>query len=185
MSRKTQIYVCWIILALPALFIFAQYRSGEIGYGTALSLSGDIAVKLLIVTLAITPLRKLRPQIGQFWFKFRRAFGVAVFMYSCLHLAIYAAKKADASKILMEGIQPDLLTGWIALAIFSVLALTSNDLWVRRLGQTWKRLHRWSYLSAGLVIAHWVLTAFDPFSAYIHGIVLAGLLLLRGYKRTK
>jgi sulfoxide reductase heme-binding subunit YedZ len=69
--------------------------------------------------------------------------------------------------ILKEGVEPDLLTGWIALVIFLVLAITSNDKSVRVLRKNWQRLHRTVYIATGLVFAHCILTAFERQTAYI------------------
>ena len=73
-----------------------------------------------------------------------------------------------------EGLEPELATGWLAFAIFVVLAATSNDASVQTLGRTWKRLHRVVYAATILTFAHWFLAAYDATVGY----VLAGLLLL-------
>jgi sulfoxide reductase heme-binding subunit YedZ len=66
-------------------------------------------------------------------------------------------------------------TGWLAFVIFVPLALTSNDLSLRLLRRGWKSLHRFAHLAALLTLAHWVLTAFDPFLGWCHVAALAGL----------
>ena len=72
-----------------------------------------------------------------------------------------------------------MLTGWVALALFVPLAVTSNDIAVRALKQSWKRLHQLVYPAAILMFLHWVLSAFDPMTAYIHIAVLAVIELVR------
>ena len=174
------------MLSVPAIMILSAYRSDMITYGDALIISGDMAVKLLLVTLTITPLRRLFPTSSavRFLTRIRRALGVAVFGYAALHLAIYVERKADLSRIWAEAWPPDLLTGWIAFFIFLALAITSNNRSVRRLGPSWKTLHKLVYIGAGLTIAHWILTAFNPAEAYISGIILLVLMFLRLRRRS-
>jgi sulfoxide reductase heme-binding subunit YedZ len=63
--------------------------------------------------------------------------------------------------------------------IFLVLALTSNDRSVKALLRNWQRLHRTVYIAAGLVFAHWILTAFDRQTAYI---CLAAILVVESLR---
>jgi sulfoxide reductase heme-binding subunit YedZ len=109
----------------------------------------------------------------------RRAIGVASFAYAALHTVVYLEKKWGADLILTEGLKPGIATGWIALVIFLMLAITSNNLSVRRLGKTWKLLHRTVYVSALLVFAHWILTGFGPQPAYIVLLALCMVEALR------
>jgi len=118
--------------------------------------------------------------------KYRRALGVAVFAYAMLHVLIYLIYRADAARIWGEAIEPDLLTGWIALFIFAPLAYTSRNLWLRKLGKRWAALHKLIYPAAVLIGVHWILTAFDPKDACVHMsviIVLLGLRLVPTKKR--
>ena len=77
--------------------------------------------------------------------------------------------------VLSEAKAADLLTGWLALALFLPLAVTSNDVAVRAMGRAWKRLHRLVYPAAVLTFIHWALTAFDPTTAYWHIAVLVAI----------
>lgn len=171
----------WLALAAPAAWQLYAYRTGVMSYGEILHESGDLSVQLLIVTMAATPMRLLAPRAAwAAWLvKRRRDFGVATFGYAALHLAVYAVRKADLARIADEGLAPEILTGWIAMVIFTALAATSNDASMRLLKRGWKALHRWVYPAAVLALAHWVLTAFDPLLAYVHAGVLAALEALR------
>ena len=134
--------------------------------------------------MAVTPLRLMFGRRG--WIRWciqrRRYFGVASFGYAALHTVVYLIRTGAFGDILAEAAEPGLLTGWIALAIFVPLAVTSNDASVRRLRRLWKRLHRWVYAAAVLTFAHWVLTAFDPVPGLIHLGVLAALEAIRIWK---
>jgi len=136
---------------------------------------------LLIVTLAITPLRLVFPKslVVRWLLQRRRYLGVASFAYSLLHTAIYLLRKKDIGLILNEATDIGIATGWIALSIMFLLAITSNDYSVKQLKRKWKILHRTVYLIAGLSFIHWVFTAFNPNIAYINLSILAMLLSLR------
>ena len=71
------------------------------------------------------------------------------------------------------------------MGIFVPLAITSNDVSVRRLRRLWKRLHRWVYAAALLTFAHWVITAYDPTAGLIHLAVLAALEGFRLWKTNR
>jgi sulfoxide reductase heme-binding subunit YedZ len=171
----------WIVLAAPGVVLLQQYTTGALSYGEFIHWSGDISVWLLIATLAITPLRRVvRGPVSVWLGARRRDFGVATFAYAAGHLGAYLVRKAaDPILIWNEGIEPGLLTGWIALVMLLLLALTSNDASVRWLKAGWKRLHLLVYPAALLTAAHWILTAFDPLLAWIHAAAIAVLLAAR------
>jgi sulfoxide reductase heme-binding subunit YedZ len=170
----------WIVLAIPGLLILANYATGAMSYGEFIHWSGDISVWLLITALAVTPLRRIVKGGFNLWLgQRRRDIGVASFAYAAGHLGAYVMRKADAVLIIGEGLEPGLLTGWIAFAIFLPLAITSNDASARWLKAGWRRLHWFVYPAAVLTAAHWVLTAFDPTLAWIHAGIITALLALR------
>ena len=169
----------WLALALPGLWFGWQWIATpeSYGFGHAIKDSGDWAAWLLLLTLAVTPLRlAFRRARWTLWLmKRRRDFGVASFAYAAIHTAIYLVDKASLTVILDQATGWDLLTGWLALAIFLPLAITSNDQSMRAMKRGWKRLHRLVHPAAVLVFAHWALTAFDPVTAYIHIGILAAI----------
>lgn len=169
--------ILWLVLALPGLGIAIQYATDAIPYGQVIHLTGDISVELLILTLAVTPLRLAFPRAGlPLWMlKRRREFGLASFGYAAFHLVTYLWRKMDLALITREGAKVDLLTGWMAFVLFVALAVTSNDVSVRLMRRAWKTLHRLVYPAAVLALAHWLLTAFEPRDAIIHGCVLAAV----------
>lgn len=171
----------WVLLAVPAIYIVLRYWQDAISYGEIIHATGDWSVALLALALAVTPLRRVLAGGGltRWLMTHRRAFGVASFAYATLHTLTYLERKWGHGFILKEGLQPDLLTGWIALAIFLLLAATSNDRSVRALRRNWQRLHRAVYVAAGLTFAHWILTAFEPRIAYI---CLAALCLIEALR---
>lgn len=169
----------WLALALPALWFGWKWISTpeSYGFGHAIKDSGDWAAWLLLLTLAVTPLRlAFRRARWTLWLmKRRRDLGVASFAYAAIHTAIYLVDRASLAVVLEQAAGWDLLTGWLALAIFLPLAITSNDRSMRAMKRGWKRLHRLVHPAAVLVFAHWALTAFDPVTAYIHIGILAAI----------
>ena len=180
----------WLALAAPGVWILWQYATEAISYGQVIHYTGDFSVQLLIVTLAATPLRLAFPRgaLPRALMAWRRNIGVACFAYALIHLGVYLIRKAELARIISEGQEIGLLTGWIAMILLLPLALTSNDASVRAMGRAWKALHRLVYPAAALALAHWLLTAFDMTVGLIHAGVLvavetARLLLTRRRRR--
>jgi len=173
----------WLVLALPGLWILYRWSAtpAVYGYGHAIGDSGDWAAWLLMLTLAVTPLRLLFPRRSwtTWLMRRRRDFGLASFACAASHTAIYLADKASLDVVLADLGLPDILVGWLALALFVPLAATSSDIATRALGRSWKRLHRLVYPAAILTFLHWVLASFDPTTAYIHVGILAAIELVR------
>jgi sulfoxide reductase heme-binding subunit YedZ len=174
-------YLFWALLTLPGIVTLIRYLIGQTFYGEVVHFTGVFATRLLVVTLAATPLRLMFPKTRwTAWLMERRRYlGVATFGYAALHTAVYLARKGPDA--LAEAVEPGLLTGWLAFAVFAPLAITSNDWFVRRLRRAWKRLHRFVYAAAALTFAHWLLVAFDIVPGLIHLAVLAAL---EGYRVT-
>ena len=173
----------WLVLALPGAWIAGRwaFTPDDYGYGHAIGDSGDWAAWLLMATLAVTPLRlAFRKAATAIWLmRHRRDLGVASFAYAAGHTGVYAWKKASLGAILAEAGEPYLLAGWAALALFIPLAVTSNDASMRMLKRSWKTLHRLVYPAAILVFLHWIWSAFDPTTAWIHAGILAAIEAVR------
>jgi sulfoxide reductase heme-binding subunit YedZ len=119
--------------------------------------SGDWALRLLLATLAVTPLRRLGG-----WHKivrFRRMLGLFAFFYVSVHLTIYLAIDLGGfwSQLLGEIVKrPYITVGFAAWLLLIPLALTSTQGAMRRLGRNWQRLHRLAYLIALLGVLHYL-----------------------------
>ena len=173
----------WLILSLPGLWIAWRWTMTPdlYGYGHAIGDTGDWAAWLLMATLAVTPLRLIFRKRGwAIWLmRRRRDIGVASFAYALGHTLAYLVRKGSPEFVLAEFSTPYILAGWIAFALFLPLAITSNDISVRRLKRSWKRLHRLVYPAAILTFLHWVWSAFDPTTAWIHVGILAAIEIVR------
>jgi sulfoxide reductase heme-binding subunit YedZ len=175
----------WLVLAVPLLWLGNGLRIGTIYYGEFIHHSGEFAARLLLLSLAITPLRLFFSESNwPGWLLLRRRyFGVAAFLYALAHTLVYLERKLGSGLLLQEAQDFSMWTGWLALAIFVPLLLTSNDASVRWLQRTWKKLHRWVYPAALLTFMHWIFIAFDFVPGLIHFLILIILECYRIWKR--
>ena len=135
-------YSSWLVLAAPGTWMVQAYWRGTAFYGELMHWTGDIAAALLVLALAITPLRLLFPRSSApLWLVRRRRYiGVASFGYALLHALVYAQRLGTIGAVWEQATEADLLAGWLGLAIMLPLALTSNNASMRALGRGWKRL---------------------------------------------
>ncbi|MFC3674385.1 protein-methionine-sulfoxide reductase heme-binding subunit MsrQ [Ferrovibrio xuzhouensis] len=152
---------CFILLCLPALWLAAQALAGMLGarpYDEAIHQAGQWAVRLILVTLAVTPFRRLLrwPKLVML----RRQIGVAAMCYALLHLTLYTASEAwMLPKVVHEIVSRFYLTiGFVAVLGLVALGITSTDGMIRRMGgRNWQRLHRIVYVIAVLAVVHFLL----------------------------
>ena len=144
--------------------------------------TGDWTLRFLLITLAITPLRKL---LGVPWLiKFRRMLGLFAFFYACLHFTTYIwlDKFFNLHEMLADVAKRKFITvGFTAFVLLIPLAATSTAGWIRRLGgKRWQALHRLVYFSAIAGVIHYVwLVKADIREPLEYGAILAVLL---GYR---
>jgi sulfoxide reductase heme-binding subunit YedZ len=145
----------------PGAWIVAQAATGTLGskpITSAIHQSGDWAVRFLLLSLLVTPLRFVAD-----WPKLilvRRMIGVAVLAYAAFHLVFYVVEQAwNLQKVASEIILRFYLTiGFVGLLGLIALGVTSTDGMVKRLGSTaWNRLHLLAYPIAFLAIWHFFL----------------------------
>jgi len=144
--------------------------------------TGDWTLRFLLITLSISPLRKLLhwPSL----IRFRRMFGLFAFFYACLHFTTYIwlDKFFNLHEMLADIVKRKFITiGLTAFMLLIPLAVTSTTGWIRRLGgQRWRALHRFIYASAIAGVIHylWLVKA-DIREPVEYGIILAVLLFYR------
>ena len=143
--------------------------------------TGLTTLVLLLVTLAISPIRKLAH-----WselIRLRRMLGVAAFFYALVHALIYFIldQSLDSTLIWEDTIKhPRIAVGFIAFLLLVPLALTSTDGMIRRLGKRWGRLHRLVYLVTTLSIFHYLMVQkLDLREGLVFLAVFVGLMLFR------
>jgi len=140
---------------------------------------GLTALQLVLLGLAVTPLRR---HAGVNLLKFRRAIGVTAFFMVAAHLSVWLFLDVGQLDRMWADIvkRPYITIGMVGFVLMLPLAVTSNNYSVRKMGPTWRRLHRLTYAVAILGGVHFVMLAkgfqIEPV-LYLAGIV--GLLSLR------
>jgi methionine sulfoxide reductase heme-binding subunit len=146
---------------------------------------GIWALRLLLATLAITPLRQLTGQ--PVLVRFRRMLGLYAFAYASLHLAAYLALDLRGywSLVFEEIIErPYITVGFAAWLLLVPLAVTSTTGWIKRLGRNWARLHKVVYAVASLAVLHfWWVVKTDWREPLLYATILALLLGWRAWQR--
>jgi sulfoxide reductase heme-binding subunit YedZ len=176
----------WIVLNLPAfaMFITLVYQSSL--WQVLTLYSGYTALILLIIVLSLNPLQALFPTVVLIKKvnRFRRQFGVAVFSYAVIHFICFFIKQEySISETLIYFIHPAILPAYLAFIIFSLLALTSNNYFVKKMGfLRWNKLHKTIYIAEGFVFLHMVLVG-DVFYAFVAFVPLVILQFLRRKKK--
>ena len=166
------VWLCWLAW---------QDRLGANPVETLSHRTGDWSLRFLLLTLAVTPLRRLS---GWNWLlKFRRMLGLFAFFYVCLHLGVYLIfdQFFDPSAILEDiAKRPYITVGFAGFLLLIPLAATSTNGMIKRLGRNWQRLHRLVYLIGVLGVVHyWWLVKADISEPLLY----AGLLtILLGYR---
>ena len=161
-SRWTKI-VLFVLCLVPLAWIgWRAYQqeltANPIEYIT--HYTGDWTIRFLLITLCVTPLRKIlnQPQLA----RFRRMLGLFAFFYGCLHLMtwLWLDKFFDLSEMWKDVVKRRFITaGMTAFLLMLPLAITSTAGWVRRMGFVkWQRLHRLIYFSAlaGVIHYYWL-----------------------------
>jgi sulfoxide reductase heme-binding subunit YedZ len=144
--------------------------------------TGDWTLRFLVITLCITPFRKILhiPELV----RFRRMLGLFAFFYACLHFTTYIwlDKFFDLSEMWKDIAKRKYITvGFSAFLLLIPLAVTSTAGWIRRLGgRRWQMLHRLIYFSASLGVIHYYwLVKSAVIRPLTYGAIVAILLLWR------
>ncbi|WP_027245034.1 protein-methionine-sulfoxide reductase heme-binding subunit MsrQ [Leisingera daeponensis] len=157
--RRLPVWAVYLLGALPAPWLFYLGLTGGLGVEPVRALEheyGKLALQLLILTLAISPMRRL---LGLNLLKFRRAVGLLCFFYVLCHLLVWLVLDVQILGQILTDIakRPYITIGMGAFVLMLPLALTSSNLAVRKLGRAWSRLHRLTYAAAVLGAAHYVM----------------------------
>ena len=185
-ARRVPTWVVYIVGLLPIPWLLFQAQTGGLGAEPIKALEkelGLLALQLLIAGLAITPARRyLRLNL----IKFRRALGLLAFIYVSLHLLVWLMLDVGILSQIWADIlkRPYITIGMAGFACLVPLAATSNNFSIRKLGATWRKLHRLTYLAAILAGVHfiWLVKGFQIEPLLYMAAILA-LLLLRLPKR--
>jgi sulfoxide reductase heme-binding subunit YedZ len=176
----------WPLCLTPFALLVYRAFTGGLGANPVETITlqtGFWSLTLLMVTLAITPLRRITGwnQLVQF----RRLFGLFAFFYVTLHFLTYITfdhmfDLASIGEDILE--RPYITVGFTAFVLLIPLALTSTKGWIRRLGRRWQLLHRLIYFSASFAVLHFFwkkASKSDVREPLIFAAILAVLLLSR------
>lgn len=174
----------WLGALAPAAWLVVGLLQGRLGPNpieTLTLVTGMTALVLLLVTLAISPLRRLtgwNPLI-----RLRRPLGLFAFFYVLCHFSVWFVFDMVFNwRWMIEDIaeRPYITIGFAAFLLLIPLAVTSTRGWIRRLGKRWTKLHRLAYVATGLGVLHyyWVVKA-DTRLPIVFAVVLVILLVAR------
>ncbi|HWB99637.1 MAG TPA: protein-methionine-sulfoxide reductase heme-binding subunit MsrQ [Bryobacteraceae bacterium] len=178
----------FLLCLLPAASLVYQGLHDNLGANPIERIThatGDWTMRFLLITLAVTPLRRTLRQPDLI--RFRRMLGLFAFFYGCLHLTtwLWLDKFFDPHELWADVVKRRFITaGMVGFATLVPLAITSTTGWIRRLGgRNWQRLHRLIYLSAaaGVVHYYWLVKS-DIRQPVFYGTILVILLLWRFWK---
>lgn len=185
--------VLFLVALIPAVsLVLATFSIGGLSLGAnpvekLLHSAGEWGLRFLLITLAVTPLRRLT---GMNWLvRYRRMLGLFAFFYISSHFLIYAIldQRLDMRAIIEDIVErPYITLGIIALLMLIPLAITSTNAMIRRLGRRWQQLHRLVYPAAILGVWHfWWQVKEDIREPLIYAVILAVLLGYRVWRRIR
>jgi sulfoxide reductase heme-binding subunit YedZ len=184
MPKRIAKALVFVIALVPAGMLVRAFLTGGLGVNPAETIqlqTGRWALRFLLLSLAVTPVRRLTG-----WnvvIQYRRMIGLFAFFYATLHFTSYWAFDLGFSFAAMIGDvlkRPFIALGFTAFLLLVPLALTSTKGWIRRLGKKWTLLHRLVYLAAICAVIHfaWKVKVFtgDP---VLYAVILTLLLGFR------
>jgi len=183
-SRWTKALL-FVLCLVPAAMLAWRYYHNDLGANPIEYIThktGDWTIRFLLITLCVTPFRKLlnQPKLA----RFRRMIGLFAFFYACLHLMtwVWFDKFFDLSEMWKDVVKRRFITvGMAAFLMLLPLAITSTAGWVRRLGFVrWQRLHRLVYFAAlaGVIHYYWLVKS-DVRLPLMYGAIWAVLMAYR------
>jgi len=174
----------FLIALWPLVGLVLRGAMGQLGANPIERIThqtGWWTLALLMITLAVTPLRKLT---GQYWLvQYRRMLGLFAFFYGCLHMLTYVwlDQFFDAQAIVKDvGKRPFITMGTLSFVLMVPLAVTSTQKAIRRLGKRWQTLHKLIYASAAAGVVHFLWLVKKDISEPATFAVVLGVLL--GYR---
>ena len=155
-----KLFALSVLVGVGVWFLVIPALTGGLGANPVEKLlhqTGEIAIWTLGAVLSLSPLRVLFPRsrLVNALNRHRRMIGVTACIYGLLHFSAHVLYEGDWDSLMSSFSKPFIWFGSAGLAILVVLALTSNQWSIRKLGgKNWKRLHRLAYLAAALLICH-------------------------------
>jgi methionine sulfoxide reductase heme-binding subunit len=185
--RRVPTWPVYLLGAVPFVLLVLQAFGGDLGADPVKAIErplGEWGLKFLVAGLCVTPLRWAT---GISLIKYRRAIGLLAFFYVALHLTTWVVldlqfRWAEIGADLIK--RPYIIVGMIGFLALLPLAVTSNNLSVRRLGAaTWQKLHRLTYIAALAGAIHYmVLVKAWPLEPMLYLAAVIALLAVRAWR---
>lgn len=186
-TRRLPVWAVYLLGVLPFVWLVVQLFTGQLGVDPVKAIEHELGLcglYFLVGGLAITPARKF---LGLNLIKYRRAIGVLSFFYVAMHLLVWLVLDIQLrwGEIWDDIIKrPYITIGMLSFLALLPLALSSNNISVRKLGpQAWRNLHKLTYVAVPLGAVHYVMIVkgwqIEPLLWL--GAILA-LLLLRRFR---
>lgn len=188
-TRKQQLLKPAVFVAAlaPFIYLLQSLLTGQLGPNPIDALTdqtGTLAIRMLLISLALTPLRWL---LKDTWpIRLRRMLGLFAFFYALLHVSIYFVLDQQLDlRAVWEDLaeRPYIVAGTVAFVVLIPLAVTSTRGMARRLGKRWISLHRWVYIASTAAVVHYVWLARGDLIEPL--VYLLMLLMLLGFRLTK
>lgn len=184
--HKPSVWLLYVAGLCPAVWYFYLGATGQLGANPVKDFEhvlGLWALRFLVLTLSITPLRDLA---GINLLRYRRAAGLLAFYYVVMHFSVYMILDSglDLHAVVLDiAKRPYITIGMLALALLIPLAATSNNYSIRRLGKNWTRLHRLTWIIAAAGALHYYM-AVKSFTLIpiLHTGAIALLLIYRVFR---
>ena len=174
----------FLICLIPLISLIWNAFQGHLGANPiekVTHITGEWALRFLLLTLSVTPARKL---LGwHFLLRLRRMVGLYAFFYACLHFLTYMVLDQffDFDEIIKDILKrPYITVGVAAFVLLIPLAVTSTNTMMKRLGRRWKSLHQLIYVIGVLAILHflWLVKA-DNLEPLVYACILLALFMAR------
>lgn len=178
------VYVAGLVPAVAYFFLGVLDQLGTDPLKVLERELGEWALRWIIAALSVTPLRQLT---GVNLLRYRRAVGLLAFYYAALHLTTYLVLDQGLNWAAIWGDilkRPYITIGMASFLLLVPLAITSNNLSIRRLGgQAWARLHKLAYPAAAGAALHYVLLVKSwPVEPLVYAAIVVALLLFRLFR---
>ncbi len=184
--QPASVWLLYVVGLLPAAWTFYLGATDQLGADPVKTFElflGLWAIRFLILTLAVSPARDL---LGWNYLRYRRALGLLCFYYVAMHFAVYMVldQALDVSAVVDDVLKrPFIMFGMAGLVLLVPLAVTSNNLSIRKMGSNWIWLHKLVYIVAACGAVHFALsTKLLDLEQYVYVGLILLLILYRSYR---
>jgi len=184
--QPASVWLLYVVGLVPAAWTFYLGATDQLGADPVKTFElflGIWTIRFLVATLAVSPAREL---LGWNYLRYRRALGLLTFYYALMHFTVYMVldQAMDIHAVINDVLKrPFIMFGMAGLAMLIPLAVTSNNISIRRLGKSWIWLHRLVTIIAACGALHFALsTKILDLEQYIYVGLIIALILYRSWR---